>query len=138
MPGSETAKFAGRRLIMGIDDDPLMLNFLAVVVRGQNMLFVSAESALDAIPIIKRDQPDLIFLDINMQGTSGLELCASIRKNLPDYPAPIVFLTADHSEKVLEKALAAGGDDYVVKPVSPENIVARLNRWLPDTGPSGG
>ena len=119
-------------MILGIDDDPLMLSFLATVVRNQNMLFVGVENAHEAIPVIRQDEPDLIFLDVNMPGTDGLELCRSIRKNLPDYKSPIIFLTADHSEKILETALAAGGNDFMVKPVSPDGIVTRLKHWLPE------
>ena len=119
-------------MILGIDDDPLILGFLATVIRSQDMLFVGVENAHDAIPVIKRDEPDLIFLDINMPGTDGLELCRSIRKNLPDYNSPVVFLTADHSEKILETALAAGGNDYMVKPVSPDGIITRIKHWLPE------
>jgi two-component system, sensor histidine kinase and response regulator len=124
----------GRRLILGVDDDPLIVDFLGTIVRSRNFIFFGAESAAAALPTVRHDRPDLIFIDLNMPEMSGMEFCRKIREEIPDYHAPIVFLTATHDEHTVRDAIKAGGNDYVVKPVIPQNILDRLERWLPNEG----
>jgi DNA-binding response OmpR family regulator len=124
----------GRRLVLGVDDDPLIVGFLGTVIRTRNFIFTGAESASAALPVIQNDRPDLIFLDLNMPEMNGLEFCRQLREEMPDYHAPIIFLTANHDENTVRDAIKAGGNDYIVKPVVPQNILDRLERWLPNEG----
>ncbi len=120
----------GRRLVMCIDDDPSIVEFVGLVAKGKDALFVGANSAEEAMPIIRRDRPDLIFLDILMPGEDGVEFCRRLRQEIPDYKSPIVFLTANHSEESVASAIAAGGNDYLVKPISAQDVLLRVVRWL--------
>ncbi len=123
---------AGRKLVMGVDDDSMIISFLSTVVRHEKLAFVGASSAEEAMPIIIRDRPDLIFLDMHMPEKDGVEFCKEIRAKFTEYKVPIVFLTADHDENAVKSAIAAGGNDYLVKPVSPNSVMQRLKRWLPE------
>ncbi len=121
----------GKHLVIGVDDEAIIVEFLGAVVRSKNLLFAGFTSVADAFPVVKHDRPDLLFLDQNMPVTDGLEFCRMIRQEMPDYNVPIIFLTANDDEQHVRDAIQAGGNDYLVKPIVPQKILDRLDRWLP-------
>lgn len=74
--------------------------------------------------------PDLVLLDIMLPHFSGLQLLPYIRKKPEWHHVPIIMLTADSSEHDMQQALAAGANDYMVKPFNPRELTARLSRFL--------
>jgi DNA-binding response OmpR family regulator len=113
--------------ILLVEDDP-RLSALVQTFLQQNNFEVSVinrgDTALQEIPGLK---PDLIVLDIMLPGLDGMALCREIR---PQYAGPILFLTAKDSDFDQVLGLEIGADDYVIKPVEPRVLLARINNLL--------
>ncbi len=84
-----------------------------------------AQTMIDHMP-----PPTLVLLDIMLPCLSGLQLLAHIRQKAEWQHVPIIMLTADSNERDIEKALAAGANDYMVKPFNPRELTARLRRFV--------
>ena len=110
--------------ILAVDDDLHIREVIRVALRKAEMTVTEARDGKEALARFAADKPDLIILDIGMPELDGLEVCRQIRKSSN---VPILFLTArdDEIDRVL--GLEIGGDDYVTKPFSPRELVARVN-----------
>lgn len=108
--------------IMIIDDEEDILNMLERYFRLNGYQVITAEGSEQALKKLNQ-QPDFILLDINMPGMNGISLCESIRDFIS---CPILFLTANAEEKDKIKGFGAGGDDYIVKPFSVDELGARV------------
>jgi len=110
--------------ILAVDDDLHIREVIRVALRKAEMTVTEARDGKEALARFAADRPDLIILDIGMPELDGLEVCRQIRKSSN---VPILFLTArdDEIDRVL--GLEIGGDDYVIKPFSPRELVARVN-----------
>ncbi len=118
--------------ILVVDDDPHIREVICVALKKAGMSPVSARDGTEALSRFEAEQPSLIVLDIGMPGTDGLEVCRRIRKSSD---VPILFLSArdDEIDRVL--GLEIGGDDYVTKPFSPRELIARVNVILRRAAP---
>lgn len=114
--------------ILAIDDDPTTINVIISHLKPLNAQMLIATSGLAALEIVNSSPPDLIVLDINMPNMSGIEVCRRIKQDPKNKHIPIIFLTG--SENDSSEAFAAGGVDYIVKPVRSEELVARVNTHL--------
>lgn len=112
--------------IMVIDDEEDILNMLERYFRLNGYQVITAEGSEQALSKLGQ-QPDLILLDINMPGMNGISLCKNIRDFIS---CPILFLTASSEEKDKIKGFGAGGDDYIVKPFSIDELGARVSAHL--------
>lgn len=112
--------------IMIIDDEIDILRMLERYFRLNGYHVITANGAEDAMNKLK-PQPDLILLDINMPGMNGIALCKSIRDFVS---CPILFLTANTDDRDKIKGFTAGGDDYIVKPFSVDELGARVSAHL--------
>lgn len=109
-----------------IDDEEMILNMLKKNFEMEGYGVYTAKTANEALEQLKNG-PDLILLDINMPGMDGLELCALIREHIS---CPILFLTARITEQDKIDGLMAGGDDYITKPFSIDELLARVTAHL--------
>jgi two-component system, OmpR family, KDP operon response regulator KdpE len=127
---------AGRILI--VDDDPQIRRVMKVTLTGQGYEVDDAKSGESAVETLRDRRFDLVLLDMNMPGMSGLEACRLIRENSE---IGIIMLTVRDGEADKVGALDAGADDYVTKPFNPRELLARIRaalRRTPSThGPSG-
>jgi CheY-like chemotaxis protein len=90
-----------------------------------------ASTGIESVETVKRRKYDLVFMDVQMPDIDGLEATRRIRLVLPDPPRPyIVAMTANAMKEDRERCLAAGMDDYVSKPVRPEDVKAAIERFL--------
>lgn len=112
--------------ILVVDDEEMMTELLADHLKDCGYEVMTANRAIDAIELISK-QPDLILLDINMPGTDGLQLCRNIRNHIV---CPIIFVTARISEQDKINGLQYGGDDYITKPFSLNELTARIAAHL--------
>ncbi|MDQ2816035.1 MAG: response regulator [Actinomycetota bacterium] len=85
---------------------------------------------LSAVADAREHPPDLAILDIMMPGMSGLEVCQELRKDLATAKIPVILLTAFAQEADITAGLAAGADDYIVKPFSPRDFASRVDAVL--------
>ena len=110
--------------ILTVDDDPHIREVIRVALKEAGMAVVEARDGREALARFASEAPDLIILDIGMPELDGLEVCRRVRKGSD---VPILFLTArdDEIDRIL--GLEIGGDDYVTKPFSPRELVARVN-----------
>ena len=82
-------------------------------------------------------RPDLVLVDWMMPKLSGIDVCRALRENPDTAHIPVILLTAKAQETELERGLAAGADDYIVKPFSPKEMLKRVEALLPPTPPPG-
>ena len=110
--------------ILVVDDDLHIREVIRVALKKSGMSVTEARDGKEALARFAADRPDLIVLDIGMPEFDGLDVCREIRKSSD---VPILFLSArdDEIDRVL--GLEIGGDDYVTKPFSPRELVARVN-----------
>jgi two-component system OmpR family response regulator len=110
--------------ILVVDDDLHIREVIRVALKKAGMTVTEARDGKEALTRFGSDRPDLVVLDIGMPEFDGLEVCREIRKSSD---VPILFLSArdDEIDRVL--GLEIGGDDYVTKPFSPRELVARVN-----------
>ncbi len=101
---------------------------------------IEASSGFEALKQLPRERFDLIITDINMPDINGLELISFVRNN-PEYAhIPLIVVTTERGERDREKGLALGADEYLVKPINPEELqelvrkYLRLNNHQPDAG----
>jgi len=87
-------------------------------------------SGREVMPLVKRDSPDLVVLDLMLPGLDGLQLCRAIRADANTAAIPIIMLTAKAEESDRIIGLELGADDYITKPFSPNEVVARIKALL--------
>lgn len=113
--------------ILVVDDDPQIRDILGMALERAGFDAVMARDGAEGLAKAKSDAPDLAVLDIGLPEMDGLELCKAIRR---DSDLPILFLTARDDEVDRIVGLELGGDDYVTKPFSPRELVARVRAIL--------
>jgi len=113
--------------ILVVDDEPQIRRVLRSTLTSQGYVLTDAKTGEEAIEIARKSKPDLILLDVNMPGMSGIETCHEIRRFSS---APIIMLTVRNAERDKVLALDAGADDYVVKPFGIEELLARVRASL--------
>ncbi len=126
-------------VIAALDDEADLLELLKVNLQKAGYRFEGFQEAEDLYRYLTRERPALILLDLMLPGTDGLEVCRQIRRSEDLAGIPIIMLTAkgDESDKVV--GLELGADDYVTKPFSVKELVARVHAVLrrPAAGESG-
>jgi len=115
----------GSRVLL-VDDDPDLRDVVAAMLEAVGLLVTEAGSAEEALERSRLDPPDLIVLDWNLPGMSGLELCKVIRADASLAHLPVLFLTAHSATQDMVAAFAAGADDYVMKPFRAAELGARI------------
>jgi len=109
--------------ILVVDDEPQIVKILQVYLDKAGFQAVTAFNGNDALAVFRREKPDFVILDLNLPGMDGLDVCKTIRR---DSNVPILMLTARVEEADRLIGLELGADDYVVKPFSPREVVARV------------
>lgn len=116
--------------ILIVDDDPDIRELVAFKLR-QMGYGVRIENDGDAgLAAAVDDCPDLILLDVMMPKVSGIELCRRLRADARTATIPVILITAKAQEADVEKGFEAGANDYIVKPFSPRDLVARVETML--------
>src|ERR1700722_10171208 len=123
-------------LIFVVEDDADIARLITHNLRATGFEVQSFLSGASVISEALREMPVLFLLDVMLPGTDGFELCRHIRQTPALSATPILFLTAKTSEADRVKGLELGGDDYITKPFSPRELVARVRSVLRGLGPS--
>jgi two-component system OmpR family response regulator len=116
--------------ILVADDEPHIRDVICFALQRAGMTVIAARNGGEALQAFRRGSVSLVVLDIGMPEMDGLEVCRQIRKNSD---VPILFLSARDEEIDRVLGLEIGGDDYVIKPFSPRELVARVNAILKRT-----
>src|SRR6266852_5383648 len=113
--------------ILVVDDDPQIRRVLRTALVAQDYEAIDARNGEEAIERLREEKPDLIILDVNMPRMNGLEACRKIRTTSD---VPIIMLTVRDAESDKIEALDAGADDYMTKPFSSPELLARIRAAL--------
>ncbi|PSL13887.1 winged helix family two component transcriptional regulator [Marinobacterium halophilum] len=127
---------ASKRVLI-VDDEAPIREMIAVALEMAGYDCSEADNAQDAHAQIVDNKPDMVLLDWMMPGTSGIEFARRLRKDEVTADIPIIMLTAKTDEDNKIKGLETGIDDYITKPFSPRELVARLKAVLRRTTPRG-
>mgnify|MGYP000965776907 CR=1 FL=1 len=113
-------------LILCVDDEAHILELLTFNLEASGYRVVTAENGEDALVVCARERPAMILLDIMLPGIDGVEVCRRLKSTTTTSDIPIIMLTAkgDEVDKIL--GLEMGADDYITKPFSPREVVARV------------
>ncbi len=115
-------------LIIVIEDDADLQKYLKDLLIEQNYAVRVSKSAVDGLQIVNTTNPHLVLLDLTLPDMSGESVCVEIRKKFPHLPIVILTAKDDVSDKI--KGLNAGADDYITKPFSSEELIARIKTRL--------
>lgn len=123
------------RTVLVVDDEPAIREMLAFALSEAGFRTRECADASQARRILAEDLPDLLLLDWMLPGMSGIDLARYLRKHDATRRLPIIMLTARGEEADKLQGLDVGADDYITKPFSPRELVARINAVLRRTGP---
>ena len=116
------------------DGDQDVAQSIELALRRRDFRVTIAHSGVEALKVLRRQQPDLVILDVLMPGMSGFDVCRRLRADPNLAHLPIVFLTARGQEQDRIEGLRAGADDYVGKPFNLEELILRVNAVLRRAG----
>ena len=117
-------------VILIVEDESAIQELIAVTLTMSGYVVVRADSAEAARQVLKNLQPDLILADWMLPGQSGLQLVRTLRADPHTRSLPMIMLTARGSDQDAVTALDSGADDYIVKPFSPREMIARIHAVL--------
>jgi len=122
--------------VLIVEDEPPLVELLSYNLEKAGFQIHIARDGEEALLAVEERKPDLILLDWMLPYVSGIEICRRIRRNPETRNVPIIILTARGEEDDRIRGLEAGADDYVVKPFSPSELVARVRAVLRRTRPA--
>ncbi len=118
------------RTILTVDDQPANLRVLIDCLERNGLRVVVALSGEEALERARHVRPDLVLLDVHMPGMDGFATCRQLKSGAPTQGIPVIFMTSATETQDKLSAFAAGGVDYVTKPVNEDEVLARINTHL--------
>jgi len=125
------------KTVLIVDDEASIREMIAIALEMAGYHYIEAADAKTAHGLIVDQRPDLIILDWMLPGTTGIDLARRLKRDDGTNEIPIIMLTAKTEEDNRIQGLEAGADDYISKPFSPREMVARLKAVLRRTTPAG-
>jgi phosphate regulon transcriptional regulator PhoB len=120
---------SGQKILV-VEDEPDIRKLVQYNLTQERFKVLEAEDGEQALKIVQRDKPNLLILDLMLPGLSGIELCRILRDRSDTAKLPILMLTAKAGETDRVLGLEMGADDYLTKPFSPRELVARVRAIL--------
>jgi DNA-binding response OmpR family regulator len=117
----------GAPLICVIEDEDVIAGAVAARLRAEGFVVEVAGDGPEGVALCERVRPDLVVLDLMLPGLDGLEVCRRVQR---ERPVPVLMLTARDDEADVLVGLGVGADDYMTKPFSPRELVARIRALL--------
>tara|TARA_R110001583_G_scaffold179320_2_gene335976 strand:- start:72492 stop:72896 length:405 start_codon:yes stop_codon:yes gene_type:complete len=117
-------------LVVGVDDDGKSLVLLKRIVESGGYRFIGVSSGHELLSVLKTERPRVILMDVMLPQMNGFEASLRVRTGYSQLPAAIIYVTARQSEEDLRGGIAAGGNDFVLKPVNREKLLTRIEKWL--------
>jgi len=116
--------------VLVVDDEPDMVELIRLILRRGGWELLTATSGRQALQLADAHSPHLILLDLMMPDISGYEVCAHLRRDARFRHVPILAFTAHCQPEAQVLAFQAGVDDFIVKPVVPQELVDRVQSYL--------
>ncbi len=120
----------GRDVVLVVDDSPETLSFLTAAIEATGATVLVAVSGSAALAVVREITPDIILLDAVMPGLDGFETCRRLKADAGLAHVPVIFMTGLSDTEHVVRGLEAGGVDYVTKPISAGEILARIRVHL--------
>ncbi|MEK8130682.1 response regulator transcription factor [Paenibacillus filicis] len=117
---------SGEKILI-VDDETEIVELITLYLRKEGFNVLCSSSGAEAIEMVREHRPDLVILDILLPELDGIEVCRQIRKH---YTTPILFLSCKSEDMDIILGFSIGGDDYMTKPFSPGQLVARVKAHL--------
>ena len=121
-------------LVLLVEDEPAQREILRYNLASEGYDVSIAENGDDAMVLVEEIGPDLILLDWMLPGVSGIEICRRVKSRRETTDIPVIMLSADEMDRV--RGLGTGADDYMVKPFSVQELMARIRTQLRRTRPA--
>lgn len=122
--------------VLVVEDEPAQREVLAYNLEAEGFAVSRAETGDEALLLLKEDAPDIIVLDWMLPGVSGIEVCRQIKSRVETRGIPVIMLSARSEEVDRIRGLETGADDYVIKPYSVLELMARVRSQLRRTRPA--
>ncbi|MDR0781003.1 MAG: response regulator [Pseudomonadales bacterium] len=119
-----------RKKIVIVEDEPDILEVLSYNLKREGYDVLTAAEGSSGLALIRREIPDLVLLDLMLPGLDGIEICGSIKKDAQTQHCLIIMVTAKGEESDIVLGLGVGADDYIAKPFSPRELIARVKAVL--------
>ena len=119
-----------RANILVVDDEKDILELVSYNLQKEGFKIATSKNGEEALTLVKKESYDLIILDLMMPGIDGMELCKVLKSSQETASIPIIMLTARSEELDMVLGLEMGADDYVTKPFSPRELIARVRAVL--------
>ena len=116
--------------ILVVDDQPQILESMQMTLGLAGYRVCTADTGIGALSILQTQLIDLIITDIEMPQLDGYQLCSRVRADGSWSVIPLLFLSARRAEDDMRYAKALGADDYLLKPIEPEDLLAAVDDWL--------
>jgi CheY-like chemotaxis protein len=116
--------------VLLVDDSETVLMFERLILRGTGLHLRTANTGTQALAEVERDPPDLILLDVVMPGISGIETCRTLKNDARTRGIPVVMVTTKGEPETVERAFAAGCNDFVTKPIDKNELLAKVQQFL--------
>jgi PleD family two-component response regulator len=126
---NETTILTGMKILI-VDDMPENISALAMALESEGFDIKTAAGGEQALEIVQKDSPDLILLDIKMNGMDGFETCLALKKSGATRDIPVIFLTVSKETETIVRGFTCGGVDYISKPFRQEEVCARVRTHL--------
>ncbi|MES2492293.1 MAG: phosphate regulon transcriptional regulator PhoB [Pseudomonadota bacterium] len=120
----------GQPKLLLVEDDPALAELVEFRFKAEGYAVLRTSDGEEALLLAAEEAPDVVILDWMIEGISGVEVCRRMRRDKNTAHVPIVMLTARSAEDDRIRGLETGADDYVTKPFSPRELVARVNAIL--------
>jgi len=127
---------AGEPLVLVVEDEPAQREVLAYNIRSEGFSVITAGAGDEALVMVRETPPDVIVLDWMLPNVSGIEVCRQLKTSAETNKIPVIMLSARSEEVDRVRGLETGADDYVVKPYSVAELLARLRTQLRRTRPA--
>jgi DNA-binding response OmpR family regulator/DNA-binding CsgD family transcriptional regulator len=119
-----------RDIVLVVDDAPGTLGLLNDTLEAAGYMVLVAQSAAAAMTVIERITPDIVLMDAVMPGMDGFEACRRMKRHANLIAVPVIFMTGLTESEDVVRGFDAGGIDYVIKPVAPDEVLARISAHL--------
>ncbi|ACB83850.1 response regulator transcription factor [Natranaerobius thermophilus] len=116
--------------ILVIEDEKNIVIPLKLYLQKQGFEVLVATNGVDGVSLAQEEKPDVILLDIILPKMNGYLVCEALKENEETKHIPIIFITAKSNETEIEKALAMGGDDYLIKPFTHTKLYEVIKKYL--------
>jgi two-component system response regulator VanR len=127
MKGRGVMNHMNQETVLLVDDEPEIIKLMSLYLKQEKFRLLTASSGDEALERVRKEKVDLVVLDVMMPGMNGIETCMAIREIRQ---MPIIFLSAKSEEIDKIHGLSVGADDYVSKPFSPLELLARIKSQL--------